>query len=163
MFSFWCFASLFSSFIFLLNCRSTFFFPQNRLNFRYSQIAPKSLKSDLGVFLAPILMSLGAHLGTIFLKISWHPGHCYLATSILQNAHFNLSSPPILGPNFQLQFNVLGVPVFGHPFFVIVPRWCPKSRFWDPLRNPARAKIAKNFEFHHYGGASLRTPVFTNP
>ena len=93
-------------------------------------------------------MSLGAHLGTIFLKISWHPGHCYLATSILQNAHFNLSSPPILGLIFDYNFMFWGVPFLdtlfsslfqddaqshdsGTPFGTqLEPKWRPETTKW---------------------------------
>jgi hypothetical protein len=50
--------------------RSTFFFPQKRLNFGSTQNAKKYQKSDLGTFLAPILIVFWIPFGTNFLNIS---------------------------------------------------------------------------------------------
>jgi hypothetical protein len=80
---------------------STFSCPKNLLNFGSPQIAPKSKKSDLGAFLARILIAFGTHFGTNFLYISRLPENLYFSTSIKRNARFNLPNPLILGPNFN--------------------------------------------------------------
>ena len=81
--------------------RSTFFFPQKRLNFGSAQNAQKSQKSDLGSFLAPILVAFWTPFGTNFLNISRFPENLYFATGPQRNPHFHLPNPLILEQIFD--------------------------------------------------------------
>ena len=84
-----------------LDFRCTFFFPKNRLNFGSAQNGQKSQKSDLGSFLAPILVAFWIPFGINFLNISRFPENLYFATSPQRNPHFHLPNPLILEQIFN--------------------------------------------------------------
>ena len=113
--------------------RSTFFFPQKRLNFGSAQNAQKSQKSDLRAFLVPILIVFWIPFGTNFLNISRFPENLYFATSPQRNAHFHLPNPLILGTNFNQFLMFFRVSFSDTLFSSFFQHDTQKHDFWTPL------------------------------
>jgi hypothetical protein len=109
-----------------IDFRSTFFFPKNRLNFSSAQNAQKSQKSDLGSFLAPILVAFWTPFGTNFFNISRFPENLYFATSPQRNPHFHLPNPLILEQTFD-QILMFFESRFRTPFFHHFSNMIPKN------------------------------------
>ena len=151
--------------------RSTFFFPKKRLNFGSAQNAPKSQKSDLGAFLAPILVAFWTPFGTNFLNISRFPENLYFATSPQRNAHFHLPNPLILGPNFNQILMFFGSR-FRTPFFRHFSNMIPKNMIFGPpfgsssapncaQNRPSGAKKLQNSSLWWCLFAFLNRPCFS--
>jgi hypothetical protein len=150
--------------------RSTFFFPKKRLNFGSAQNAQKSLKSDLGSFLAPILVAFWTPFGTNFLNISRFPENLYFATSPQRNAHFHLPNPLILEQIFDQILMFFGSR-FRTPFFRHFSNMIPKNMIFGPplgsssvqngtQNRPSCAKSReKSIRLRHFWG-SWNKPVF---
>ena len=110
---------------------SIFFCLKKPLNFGSAQNAQKSQKSDLGAFLAPILVAFWTPFGTNFLNISRFPENLYFATSPQRNAHFHLPNPLILEQIFDQILMFFGSR-FRTPFFRHFSNMIPKNMIFGP-------------------------------
>jgi hypothetical protein len=139
--------------------RSTFFFPQKRLNFGSAQNAQKS---DLGSFLVPILVAFWTPFGTNFLNISRFPENLYFATRPQRNPHFHLPNPLILEQIFdqilmffQVSFSdTLFSSFFQHDtqkhyFWTLEPSWDQNG---GPNRPSGAKRREKSIRWCHFLG-----------